>query len=225
MIVYVGAGSGPFRDHLERLGHGQLMNRLRFAGCSERTIPRGSWVFDNGAWKDFIDNQTFGWEQFWWCMDKLRQLPEERWPEWCTCPDTVGDPGSLNMSLEWLQRLPPEFRWYFAVQNGMDEDRVEYWLDEFSGIFVGGTREWKLATAPRWVELAHQHGKQCHIGRVNGPRWLQWAIDIGADSVDGNGWVRAGRKWLPALEACAPVPLVTHIQMDLFSDDVPLVAA
>lgn len=51
-------------------------------------------------------------------------------------------------------------------------------------VFVGGSLRWKVATGARWVQLAHAHGRRCHVGRVGTPRRAAWALRIGADSID-----------------------------------------
>ena len=55
-----------------------------------------------------------------------------------------------------------------------------------SVLFVGGTIEWKLRTGHKWVELAHEQGIRCHIGRVGSMKRVIWARKIGADSIDSS---------------------------------------
>lgn len=75
---------------------------------------------------------------------------------------------------------------YLVVQDGQPEAdvRLAVLRDDFAGIFVGGSLDWKRATAVRWVDLAHELGKPCHIGRVGTIQRTRWAKDLGADSVD-----------------------------------------
>lgn len=202
MIVYVGAGSGAFRDLVTAAGHGQMVSRQ----VGAFRVPKlGRWAFDNGAFTDWKNKVPFNSKEFLWRVRQIEALPLDRMPDWCVCPDMVGKRLSLLYSLDWrafLEIYAPGLKWYLAIQDYMVPDDVGYALElePFSGLFVGGTTDWKRQTAPGWVELGHSFGLPVHIARVNGPKWLQWAVDIGADSVDGTGWVHAGAKWLPYLQ-------------------------
>jgi hypothetical protein len=57
-------------------------------------------------------------------------------------------------------------------------------LDQFDGLFVGGTLPWKLATAAEWVRVGHAINLPVHIGRVGTGKRVRWAKRIGADSID-----------------------------------------
>lgn len=93
-----------------------------------------------------------------------------------------------------------------ALQDYVHPDDVDHalCLENFDGLFIGGTTAWKLQTSAAWVDFGHKRGLPVHIARVNGPVRLQWAVNIGADSVDGTGWVRGGQaktqKLLPYLQ-------------------------
>jgi hypothetical protein len=98
------------------------------------------------------------------------------------------------MSLLWsetdeLRGLPLAL----AVQNGIRPDDVEPYLDRIKTIFVGGSLEWKVATASEWVRFAHENGKRCHIGRCGNIVRLRWARAIGADSVDSTTFTRRSK--------------------------------
>jgi hypothetical protein len=201
MIVYVGAGSGPLRDLIIAAGHGNMVSRQVGAF---RNIKFGRWAFDNGAFTDWKNGEPFNEKQFLWRVRQIEAMPLDRLPDWCVCPDMVGKRMSLLYSLDWrayLEVYTTGLKWYLAVQDYMVPEDVEYAmsLERFHGLFIGGTTRWKHETSSGWVELGHSIGVPVHIARVNGARWLKWAVDIGADSVDGTGWVRAGAKWLPLL--------------------------
>ena len=55
--------------------------------------------------------------------------------------------------------------------------------------FIGGSTNWKRENAERFKGIS----RLLHIGRVNEPKRLYWAYDIGADSVDGSGWFRGDK--------------------------------
>jgi hypothetical protein len=114
---------------------------------------------------------------------------------------------SLQFSLAHLDSMWWHVPSYLAVQDGMTIADVEPVLRFFDGIFVGGTVEtnrrgnnrklhpevarsggWKWLTAPDWVQLAHRHGKKCHIGRVGTYHDVRHAEALGADSIDSTSW-------------------------------------
>ena len=59
-----------------------------------------------------------------------------------------------------------------------------------SGIFVGGSMDWKLRTMGQWAKLAHHLGLQCHVGRVGPVSRMLLAEYSGADSIDSTTWVQ-----------------------------------
>lgn len=199
MIVYVPVGNGPLRRAIVAAGHGQIVS----AECFRWPTLKSRWILDNGAYTYFKRGQRFheSMPTFETLISAITKRQRCDWPEWCVCPDIVADPGSLEMSLYWRKHLPDALRWYLAVQDGMCERDVRRAFEyvKFDGIFVGGSSAWKNEYACRWVGFAHGLGVPCHIGRVNGPRRLQWAVDIGADSIDGTGWTRAP-FWLEHLQ-------------------------
>lgn len=135
--------------------------------------------------------------------------------QFAAAPDVVGDAAAtLERSRPWLSRIrrlgmPAAL----VAQNGLEYLAVPW--DEFDVLFLGGcvecdehgptlspikrgTRrffcpvceaeifEWKLSAAARkLVAEARRRGKRVHCGRVNSRVRLQYAKDIGCDSVDG----------------------------------------
>jgi hypothetical protein len=92
---------------------------------------------------------------------------------------------SLAFSTQWRMshKLPSEWPWYLAVQDGMTVNDVKPHLHLYAGLFLGGTDRFK-ETAFRWCELAHRYGKKFHYGRAGTPRKLMSAFKVGADSCD-----------------------------------------
>lgn len=210
MIVYVGAGSGPFRNLVIAAGHGQMVSPQPGAF---RMPTHGRWSFDNGAFTDWLHGSPFDNQRYLERVSHLSFLPDNRLPDWCVVPDIVADPTSLSYSLRWRQALHDadrRLRWYLAIQDFMTLEDVSHalCLEPFDGLFIGGSTEWKWETAEKWVAWGHEHGLPVHLARVNGPGPLQRAVDIGADSCDGTGWVRAGKDWLPYLQN-VPTPSVS----------------
>ena len=178
--------------------------------CRGELPPRRRpWFFDNGAFRDWKAGEPFDSEAFQLDVERMRR--ERLEPDFVVAPDVVGGGlASLDYSLSWIDRLAG-FRVYLAVQDGMRPGDVAPHLDRFSGIFVGGTLEWKLETAREWADFAHVHGLPCHVGRVGrvrsnrrvGPRaTVGWAREIGADSIDSSEPLWSNEKlrdWLGAL--------------------------
>jgi len=184
-------------DHLEFMRKNG-MGRLISAGPWWKNPVDGiPWALDNGAYGAWIRDEEFPEV---WFLKTLKKVPKDKPPVMAVCPDKVaaGDE-SLEFSIAWRRRLEDLgygwMPWYLAVQDGMDDGAVERELrtGRWSGVFVGGTMEWKHATAEAWVKMAHGLGLPCHIGRVAQLRDLLWAERIGADSVDSTSWVRNDR--------------------------------
>jgi hypothetical protein len=170
-----------------------------------RMPTHGRWAFDNGAYTDWLHGDVFDTRRYLERLSHLAFLPNDRLPDWCVVPDIVADPTSISYSLRWRQALydtDRRLKWYLAVQDFMTPEDVLHalCLEPFDGLFIGGSTEWKWETAEKWVAWGHERGLPVHLARVNGPGPLQQAVDIGADSIDGTGWVRAGKDWLPYLQ-------------------------
>jgi len=143
------------------------------------------WFFDNGAFRDWRAGRAFDGEGF---LSALAEIGgADLHPDFLVVPDVVGAGlDSLRKSLEWLpriQRLAPR---YLAVQDGMEDLDVRPHVAAFDGIFVGGTFPWKIATGAKWADFVHERGKPCHVGRIGTPRYVRWAFEIGADSIDSS---------------------------------------
>lgn len=180
MIAYVGqTRSRALVARLDQLGLGECVVR----GELPPRRTSGGWFWDPGAFRDWRAGVAF---------DVTRFLRDLRWmnyrglvPDFVIAPDIVAAGlASLDFSAEWRDVIPEHFPTYLAVQDGMTSADVAAHLDRYDGLFVGGTLEWKLATAGAWVQLAHAHGKRCHVGRVGTAARVRWARRIGADSID-----------------------------------------
>ena len=187
-----------------------LIAQLAAAGVGE-CVTRGQlpprrtpWFYDNGAFEDFQAGRPFNALQFTrdlraivrWCdvrgfgIGRGRSEGQPmRLPDFLVLPDLVGQgEASLAFSLDWLQHYKQhELRWYLAVQDGMTASQVGNALGSnpyIRGLFVGGTLEWKLRTAPQWCAFARELGRPIHIGRVGTVDRVKWAASIGATSID-----------------------------------------
>lgn len=116
-------------------------------------------------------------------------------PRWVLVPDVVADrSATIQRWHEWAPRLK-RYGWplAFAVQDGMTQSDVP---SDAAVVFVGGTTEWKWATAWQWC----RDNRRVHVGRVNGYRGLWDCHDARVESCDGTGWFRGDQEQLAGLE-------------------------
>jgi hypothetical protein len=180
MIVLTGDSSASkVLSVLSNRGWGRMLVTKRV-----KLMPDEPWGFDNGAYMDYVRGEIFNPERFYKWLKKAYTFGT---PYIAVCPDIVaGGKDSLDFSLDYMRHvLPQDWPWYLAVQDGMTPEMVEPHLDKFSGIFLGGSDEFK-PSAHVWCDLAHKHSKRFHWGRIQ-YTWLRYCISIGADSADGTG--------------------------------------
>ena len=178
MRVYIGqTRSRSLIAELTELGFGEITQRRE---VPPRRLP---WALDNGAFGDWTAKRPFDETEYRRALEAAALVPTE--PDFVVVPDRVAAGlESLSMSLAWVDECRALGRPYLVVQDGMTSPDVDVVIDQFDGLFVGGSLEWKIKTGAHWVREAHRHGKRCHIGRVGTPRRVAWARRIGADSID-----------------------------------------
>ena len=179
--------------YLAEVGNKYMVERMKeenigrmFSRGWYKLYPGEQWGFDNGAYSAWRKGEEFPTKRF------LRRL---NWglnnrppPSLAVCPDIVmGGMESLEFSTWWRPRLPDHWPWYLAVQDGMTPDDIKGCLNDFSGIFVGGSTAFK-STIPQWQEL----GKPVHFGACGTTRKLRWAVECGVDSLDSSTPVQNG---------------------------------
>lgn len=148
------------------------------------------YIVDNGAYRAFLNGYTINTDQFYAFLGKIQNCTYR--PQFICIPDIVaGGTKSFEFSLMHLAKIPEGFKKYWVVQDGqypaLIEDTI---LPLVDGLFVGGSTIWKWRTAENWIDLAHEHNKKCHIGRVGTWRNFLRAYNLGADSVDGSTLMR-----------------------------------
>jgi len=109
---------------------------------------------------------------------------------WALVPDVVGD--ARETRREWSRWAADIFdmgyKLAYAVQDGMVAKDVPL---EAEVIFVGGSTGWKWDTAPMWCA----EFPRVHIARVNTYGKLVRCAKMGAESVDGTGFMRAPDRY------------------------------
>lgn len=203
----------PMVSYASRTGTKRNLDALRRAGWHLLVSAKGTlrnegmpYALDNGAWTAYQQGQAFDEEAFLRAVDKLGELAE-----WIVLPDIVeGGLASLDYSLRWMERLRGiPTRLLIAVQDGMQVEDVRCMLNPTVGIFVGGSTEWKEATAVAWGSVARRRNCYLHVGRVNTVRRIRICAAAGASSIDGTSVSRFS-KTLPPLDAAMR-------QVDMFS--------
>jgi hypothetical protein len=147
--------------------------------------PKGlSYFLDNGAFSAWVNNTLWNETKF---KTLIKKYPNF---DFIVAPDIVcGGEKSLIHSCRYVGEIPEPL--YLAVQDGMNAKMVTTVIDQFDGLFIGGSTNrnidisWKFQTARMWVDLAHLHGKKCHAGRVNTWEGYVHMHICGVDSVDG----------------------------------------
>jgi hypothetical protein len=151
------------------------------------------WGFDNGAYTDWTKGKSFDETRFLRSLEMAQSLGT---PYLAVVPDIVaGGNNSLDFSMSWLSRLPADWPWYLAVQDGMDTDKVVQVIDQFSGIFLGGSDKYK-STALFWSRVAHHFNKKFHFARAGTYNKIRHAFEVEADSLDSAFplWTKARLK-------------------------------
>jgi hypothetical protein len=136
------------------------------------------WAYDNGAFEDWRANERpFNGAQFRADVATFADGPR---PDFIVLPD-------------------------LAVQDGMVPGDVP-WAD-IGGVFIGGTLDWKAATACEWVTASHARGKPCHYARCGTAKRVAHAKAIGADSLDSCLPLWSREKCATFLGALAQAPM------------------
>lgn len=194
----------PMVSYASRTGTKQNLAAMRAAGWRLLVSPTGvlrtegmPYCLDNGAWTAFQQGRPFDELAFGKAVDLLGENSD-----FLILPDIVaGGMKSLEFSLKWMDRLEGiPTKTLIAVQDGMVPDDVREYLNPGRGIFLGGSTEWKLATASAWGALARRRNCHFHVGRVNSAKRINLCAAAGAHSFDGTSATRFS-KTLPRLDA------------------------
>ena len=149
--------------------------------------PGEEWMFDNGAFGWFKQDKPFDSDAFLRRLERIHaKVPYP--PYLAVLPDIVaGGDESWEFSMEWLNsgKLPAEWPWYLAVQDGMDTRWVINVMDRVAGIFLGGSDDYKKQ-ALFWRKVTGQFGKPLHYARAGTLNKIAHATMICADSLDSS---------------------------------------
>jgi len=146
-------------------------------------------ALDNGAFGN-RDRHIFNEFPFMFAINEI--LFRKRWDQldFIACPDIVaGGLKSLEFSMDWVKRLQCD-KLYLVIQDGMTPDDVEPYLENFKGLFIGGSMPWKLSVIEKFTKFAHSHEKRIHVGQIGRLELLNQCKVLGVDSVDSTSFIR-----------------------------------
>lgn len=188
--------------HAERASkERRLRETCRHRYCGGRPLEAEVWdeeledvdtplavMLDNGAYPAYRDGRELSFvEQLDGLFRALEFFPDAAW---IVAPDVVAEPRrSWARTTRSLAKLASAglHRVLVPFQNGMDLDQVAGLARELeSGVFVGGTLDWKLSAAARLEEL----GLYVHVGRVASDAQLAACARHGVASIDSTSFLR-----------------------------------
>jgi hypothetical protein len=180
--------------YASRTGTRRNLDAMRAHGWRLLVSRAGRWrhegfpyAIDNGAWSDFQNGTAFDDDAFDRLLDAMGAGAD-----WIVLPDIVaGGIASLEMSLRWTNRclsICPLV--LIAVQDGMTEADISPFVGRATGVFLGGSTEWKISTMARWGDFCRRRAIYYHVARVNTARRVEMAILSGANSMDGTSGTR-----------------------------------
>lgn len=175
---------------ISRLEHTELGNFLGVLHTTQNGNRFGTsglpWACDNSAYSNPDDRKFWNRTIDTWGFDTYHP------PLWVAVPDVVGCHSStLDLFHGWVATWEYElgfipFPLAFVLQNGATTDSIPW--DQIEAVFVGGDDSFKLSDCHHLIDEAKQRGKLVHIGRVNTLGRIDYAFDIGADTIDGSGF-------------------------------------
>lgn len=138
------------------------------------------YAIDNNAFKKFDEKQFF---------KMLDESKKHKPPMFVVCPDVVGCHDRTIALWKIYQPILKRYNYKiaFVAQDGCKPENVPENADY---VFVGGLDPWKIENIHKFIGL----GKPVHVGRVNSLSRLKYCQDLGVNSVDGTGWLRARDK-------------------------------
>lgn len=180
--------------YASRTGTRRNLAALREAGWRLLVSRAGRWrtegfryALDNGAWADYHSGKPFDEDAFERLIDRFGNGAD-----WIVLPDIVAaGRRSLDLSLRYMNRcLSLCDLVLIAVQDGIEPSDMDGIVGRKTGIFLGGSTEWKLARMEEWGAYCAGRHLYYHVARVNTRRRFNLAIASGATSIDGSSAAR-----------------------------------
>lgn len=177
MLILV---SGATKTKRRFTGHGNLGTLITPHNGNIPPVDM-PWATDNAAYSNWDKDKFFQ------LLDKIGGCFENP-PLWVAAPDVVGN---AIETAKLFKMWEPIIRMYglqvaLVLQNGQESIGWGTHEKNFDAIFIGGDNEFKLGKYARHcVRRAKEMGKWVHMGRVNSLKRIDYAREIGCDSVDG----------------------------------------
>jgi hypothetical protein len=191
--IYTGiTGEIKSINQMRRLNVGAMIStspkttNITFRALSE--IPY--FALDNGAFTAYRQGYPFPEYEFLRCIALCHR--KGILLDFIVCPDIVGSRGreSLEFSLYWERRIRCPML-ALVVSSPLTPEDIMPHLNRYKAVFVGGgDANWQFSTLPEWVGLAKEHGKLVHVGMVSTVDKLEYAHELGVDSIDSTSFVR-----------------------------------
>jgi hypothetical protein len=166
------------------------------------------YALDNDAFSAWKSGQA--WDESAWKKLLAKAAAQPQGPMWALVPDVVANREATLANWNKYRGVVADYGWplAFAVQDGMESGDVPR---EASVVFVGGSTRWKWRTARQWCA----NFPRVHIGRVR-VRKLQLAEEMGAESIDGTGFMRETFYGKPARQLKAFIEGYRDRTLNLF---------
>jgi len=177
-------GGQKFIDLIQSIGFGRMVITKRIT-----PYPGERWAFDNGAFGFYRRGLSFDMALYLKRLNMAASIAETVEPWFAVAPDIVaGGDTSLEFSNTWMNRQEADTfkHWYLAVQDGMQQREVERAITEYgyTGLFLGGSNEFKLRRGGEWREVCDSYGLAYHYARCGTRAKIRHAVALNCDSVD-----------------------------------------
>lgn len=174
---------------LRRLAGHPNLGQLLTPQAGNSIMPGMPYAADNAAYSDWSERKFIR------LLDRL----QGKEPMWVAAPDEVGNAIATDRLFDQWE---PEIRRRglpvaLVVQNGQESIGLPA-SHRFDALFIGGDDAFKLGEHVRYlVAKMKRHGKPVHMGRVNSFQRIQYAFEIGCDSVDGTQFSMFPDTYIP----------------------------
>ena len=183
MKLYAGnAGSNVSKYFLDEFNVGLCLS------FPLKRKPFREYFGDNGAFSAWRNNTQPDWQKV---FAHFQWLQNQKKGDFFVIPDKVTDAkATFALAHKYWHHVPKPR--YLAIQDGMEgiDGQIRLMAPNIQGLFIGGTKPWKMAFLPKWVELARFLGLKIHVGRIGTTADLITCHKAGVNSVDSTSWGR-----------------------------------
>jgi len=177
-------GGQKFIDLIQSVDFGRMVITTRI-----KPYPGEKWAFDNGAFGFYRRGLQFDMELYLKRLSMAASIASTNELWFAVAPDIVaGGQASLEFSNEWMARPEADTfnHWYLAVQDGMQQREVECAITEYgyTGLFLGGSNEFKLRRGEEWREVCDEFKIGYHYARCGTRAKIRHAATLNCDSID-----------------------------------------